>query len=183
MSENKPYSLGIIVGRFQVLHIGHEEMINKAIELCDTVGIFVGSSQESNTLKNPFSYDKRKEILQTLFGNKIEVYPLPDIGVGNVEAWGEYVLSNVQEKFGRYPDLFISGKETRRNSWLDESYNIAELFVPKTINISATNMIQFLLNDEESLWKQYVDPRLHSQYSELQEIARKSKDNQQTSSL
>ena len=35
--NNKPYRLGILVGRFQTLHSGHTDMINRAIELCDKV--------------------------------------------------------------------------------------------------------------------------------------------------
>ena len=50
----KPFALGILVGRFQVVHAGHEQMIRTAMALCDRVGIFIGSSQESGTSKNPF---------------------------------------------------------------------------------------------------------------------------------
>ena len=56
----KPFRLGLVVGRFQALHTGHEDMISRAIALCDRVGIFVGSSQESGTFQNPFSYDLRR---------------------------------------------------------------------------------------------------------------------------
>ena len=51
---DKPFALGILVGRFQTLHAGHQQMIETALSLCDQVGIFVGSSQESGTQKNPF---------------------------------------------------------------------------------------------------------------------------------
>ena len=49
----KPYNSGIIVGRFQTFHNGHKDMIDRAVELCEEVGIFIGSSQESGTFKNP----------------------------------------------------------------------------------------------------------------------------------
>ena len=181
--KEKVYSLGVIVGRFQVLHLGHVDMINQAIELCDQVGIFIGSSQESGTLKNPYAYEKRKELLQILFGDKIKIYPLPDIGVGNVPLWGDYVIKNVVEQFGRKPDAFISGEESRRQSWLDDYPGIHEVYVPKTIDISATKMIQFLINDEESEWQKYIDSKLYSQYAELRELALKSQANLETSSL
>ena len=183
MENEKKYSLGIIVGRFQVLHLGHVDMISKAIQLCDQVGIFIGSSQESGTLKNPYTFEKRKEMLEILFGDRVKIYPLPDIGVGNVPMWGDYVLKNVIDRFGKMPDLFISGEESRRVSWLDDYPEIDEVFVPKTIDISATKMIQFLINDEESKWREYIDPRLYSQYSELRELAIKSQANLETSSL
>ena len=81
--RTKPYKLGITVGRFQTFHTGHEYMLGKATELCDTVGVLVGSAQESGTLKNPFDYETRERILKTVFGDRIKVYPLADIGVGN----------------------------------------------------------------------------------------------------
>ena len=92
--EEKPFSLGILVGRFQTIHIGHEQMIRTALCLCSRVGIFVGSSQESGTQKNPFPYALRKRMLEKLFGDRVGVYPLPDLGVGNTAAWGDYVLEN-----------------------------------------------------------------------------------------
>ena len=42
---DKPFALGILVGRFQTLHAGHQQMIETALSLCGQVGIFIGSSQ------------------------------------------------------------------------------------------------------------------------------------------
>lgn len=183
--NNKPYRLGILVGRFQTLHSGHADMIHRAIELCDKVGIFVGSSNESGTSKNPFSYETREDILKTVFGEKIYVYPLPDIGVGNNSTWGDYVLKNVIDRFGEMPDLLISGKEARRISWFDsvEGASIAELYIPKTIDISATEMRDFLINNNFESWKKYTDPKLWCKYGNLRQEVLLSKDNNKTHSI
>ena len=69
--KQKPFQLGIIVGRFQTFHTGHLDMVNKACAVCDRVGIFVGSSQESGTLKNPFTYDARYNMLKTYWGLRL----------------------------------------------------------------------------------------------------------------
>lgn len=182
---NKPYRLGILVGRFQTLHSGHADMISRAIELCGKVGIFVGSSNESGTSKNPFSYETREDMLKTVFGEKIYVYPLPDIGIGNNSAWGDYVLKNVADRFGEMPDLLVSGKEARRVSWFDsvEGSSIAELYIPKTINISATEMRDFLINDDFESWKSYTDPKLWGKYEKLRQEVLLSKDNNETHSI
>ena len=66
--SNKPYKLGIVVGRFQSFHTGHENMINTAVMMCDKVLLLVGSSQESGTMKNPFTYEERKRILHKISG-------------------------------------------------------------------------------------------------------------------
>ncbi|MDO4489081.1 MAG: adenylyltransferase/cytidyltransferase family protein [Eubacteriales bacterium] len=181
----KPYKLGILVGRFQVLHKGHESMVLKAMELCERVAVFVGSSQESGTASNPFSYEERKSMLRAVFKEDIEIYPLPDAGLGNVSAWGEYVLEHVKNDCGMLPDLLISGKEARRQDWFDEGEgkNIAELSVPKYIEISASTMREYLINDDYDSWKEYICDELIPMYDTLREIVIKSKDNKETSSI
>ena len=181
---DKPYKLGILVGRFQTIHAGHEKMVNTALHLCEQVGIFVGSSQESLTSKNPFSYEIREEMLRAVFGEDIRVFPLPDIGVGNNAAWGEYVLQNVQQRYHRAPDLLVSGKETRRISWFDGigGLRISELYIPKTIEISASQMRGFFLADDRESWQRYTDPVLWGEYARLRQIVLSSRD-RQTASL
>ena len=184
-TEHKAYGLGIIVGRFQTLHMGHEYMIRMAQALCDEVLIFIGSSQEEGTEKNPFSYELRKELLTTVFKDSIMIYPLPDIGVGNNGHWGDYVIENAVKACGKKPDLLISGKEARRRDWFDgiEGLTISELYVPKSIDISASEMRDFFLSDDKKSWKRYVDRRLWPRYEELRDIVIRSQSNKETDSI
>ena len=184
--EIRPYRLGILVGRFQTLHLGHEEMIRTAEMLCDEVGIFLGSSQESRTAKNPFTCEERTRIIKHIFpSERICVYPLPDIFIGNTAKWGEYVLENVKKQFGMLPDLLVTGKEVRRLSWFDgiQGVNIAELYIPKTIDISASEMREYFLTDDRAAWEQYTDPLLHPMYDKLREIVVSCKDNTESDSI
>ena len=181
MSE-KAFSLGILVGRFQTIHSGHEYMINKAVSVCDEVGIFIGSAQESGTCKNPFSFEKRKELIEAIYGNSVKVFPLPDIGVGNNSKWGDYVLENVLERFGRYPDLLVSGSEERRQSWFD-NFDISELCIAKTIDISASKMRKFIIDNDFEAWKKYSNPLIWDKYNEMREIIINSKDNLNSDSI
>ena len=182
---DKPYKLGILVGRFQAIHLGHEKMVNTALHLCRQVGVFVGSSQESLTSKNPFSYEIREEMLHAVFGDAIRVYPLPDIGVGNNPRWGDYVLQNVEARFSCLPDLLVSGKEARRLDWFDSVAGLAisELYIPKSIDISATEMRQFFLADDFESWKKHTNPRLWSKYPELRQIVLASQSRRETDSI
>lgn len=181
----KPYRLGILVGRFQVLHLGHEQMIRKAIELCCHVAVFIGSSQESGTNKNPYSYEERKDMLNTVFGDRISVYPLPDIGVGNTAKWGKYVLQTVRACCGDVPDLLISGKETRRIDWFDGEAGaaVAELCIPKTIDISASTLRDCFLRDDEETWRSFTNPLLWDRYASLRDGFLAAKDNLDTKSI
>jgi len=185
MKKSKKFALGVLVGRFQGIHKGHEMMIDTALGVCDKVGVFIGSSQESGTAKNPFTYELRREMLERIYGGRVEVFPLPDIGVGNCAAWGEYVMENVLNRFGRLPDLSISGKEERRASWLEgkSGEGVAELYVPKTVVMSATQMREFFLRDERENWQEFTNPLLWDMYGELRAIVLASKDNKETSSI
>lgn len=182
---DKPYSLGILVGRFQTIHSGHEQMIRTALALCDRVGIFVGSSQESGTAANPFSYEIRRSLLRLLFPNQADVFPLPDIGVGNNGTWGEYVLRNVEKQYGTTPDLLVSGKEARRVSWFDGIGNvrISELYIPKTIDISASQMRSFFLENDQVSWQRYTNPVLWKEYGKLRQLVLASREHRETASL
>ena len=181
----KAYKLGITIGRFQTFHKGHQVMIDKAIELCDKVGVFIGSSQESGTNKNPFSYEMRESILKKIYGDRICIYPLPDIGVGNNSKWGDYVLDNVVERFGESPDLLISGKEERRIDWFDsvKGLSIAELYIPKTIDISASKMREMFIHNDFDTWKEFCDERLWDGFSEMRKVVLESRENMETTSI
>lgn len=50
----KQFKKGLILGRFQTLHKGHEYIIDKALDLCEEVLILIGSSDKSGTIENPF---------------------------------------------------------------------------------------------------------------------------------
>lgn len=183
--DNTPayaYKTGLIVGRFQVLHKGHGDVIRKAKQICEEVVILVGSSQEAGTLKNPLSYEQRKDIIMQAFPD-ISVYPLPDIGVGNVGKWGDYVMEKAKEYCGKYPELAISGRESRRTSWIEDKWDMAELYIPKSIDISATKMIQFIINDEYESWRQYIEPAIADRYEEIRKSVLASENNLETRSI
>lgn len=181
----KPYELGIIVGRFQALHAGHEYMIKTAVSICEEVLVFIGSSQEQGTEKNPFSYELRRECLRAVFGDSIKIYPLPDIGVGNNGRWGDYVIENAVKCCGRKPDLLVSGKEERRRDWFDgiEGVSISELYIPKSIDISASEVRELFINDDYEKWKTFVNEKLWPRYGELRQIVLASSENKETKSI
>ncbi len=179
----KTYKLGLLVGRFQALHLGHERMIRDAAALCERVAVFIGSSQESGTQKNPFSYETREKMLKTVFGDSIEVYPLPDAGLGNNSLWGQYVLEKVTAACGRKPDLFITGREERRVSWFEDAEDISKLIIPKVIEASATQMREYLISGDETAWRALTPAPLHPMFGELRRTTLSAQQNDTTQSI
>lgn len=181
-----PFNTGLIVGRFQIFHNGHKQMVQTALNSCERVLIFIGSSQEENTQKNPFAYSKRSYIIQSVFTQQIKegrllIHPLPDIGVGNNSQWGDYVLTQARETYYFNPELLISGKEERRTGWFDTS--IAELFVPKSIAVSATRIREAMLRDDKEFWHQFTPSVLWNEYDKLRETLVAAQANQATASI
>lgn len=56
---------GIVLGRFQPFHNGHEYLLLKALEVFQTVTVAIGSAQEEWTTNNPFSFDERKAMIES----------------------------------------------------------------------------------------------------------------------
>ena len=87
----------LFIGRFQPFHNAHLVDVKKILKECDEMIIAVGSSQEKNTLENPFSYSERKRMIESVLKkNKIKnckIYPVPDLY--NDKKWVEYIKKNL----------------------------------------------------------------------------------------
>ena len=164
------FETGLVIGRFQTFHLGHAEIIQKALDISEKVVVCIGSAQESGTDRNPFPYTLRHQMLETVFTNettagRLIIMPLDDIGVGDNSKWGKYVLDEVEKKTGRTPQVIVSGTEIQRVTWF--GYQLAELFIPKTIKISASELRDLMVHDLREKWVMYVPKQLVSMYDKL----------------
>ncbi len=99
----------LIIGRFQPFHIGHLRLIEFAARDVDSIIIGIGSSQESNTKKNPFSAAERRRMIEnSLSGIKFEIFDIPDIS--NNELWVSHVRKIVPE----FDSVYTNAKLERR---------------------------------------------------------------------
>jgi bifunctional NMN adenylyltransferase/nudix hydrolase len=63
MNTQKQYDLVIYIGRFQPFHNGHKENLRVAYTLSDNVLSLIGSSDGPRTIRNPWNYDERKNVI------------------------------------------------------------------------------------------------------------------------
>lgn len=92
---------GIFIGRFQPAHPGHIEAIAAAAKQVDILHILVGSANACRSIKNPWTFQERKENLTTLLhaskSFNITVSPLNDYPysdsqwIADVRATTEYL--------------------------------------------------------------------------------------------
>lgn len=155
--ECKEYKLGLVVGRFQPLHKGHVSIIQAALDKCERVIVLIGSCQEKRTLRNPLSYNERKQMIRDVFGRcneNLVIAPTVNIGGGDCAIWGNYLMNVCKFECDEYPDAYFTGTEPDRNYWF-ENYDIKTIVVDRGIlPISATELRTKIVNNED--WEEYV---------------------------
>ena len=54
----------VYIGRFQPFHLGHLEVLEHALSCSEKVLIIIGSSKSARSIKNPFTFEERKELIK-----------------------------------------------------------------------------------------------------------------------
>jgi bifunctional NMN adenylyltransferase/nudix hydrolase len=67
----RDFHYGIYIGRFQPMHIGHEQVIRQALERVETLIIIVGSSHMARTPVNPFIFEERAAMIRGVFSHEV----------------------------------------------------------------------------------------------------------------
>lgn len=67
----KKYDIAVYIGRFQPLHNGHAETLRKAADLANRVVVIIGSAFQPRTHKNPFTYEERQQMVNSVLMNYI----------------------------------------------------------------------------------------------------------------
>lgn len=114
-NTSKKFDYLVFIGRFEPFHIGHAEVVTKALELAERVIILVGSSNQPRTIKNPWTFFDRKEMIKSVFPKecadgsydahrpRISILPLRDFRSDN-NIWAanvqRLVENNVEHTFG-----------------------------------------------------------------------------------
>lgn len=170
----KPYDVGLIVGRFQTLHKGHEKLIDTGLMLCDRLLIFIGSAQECGTERNPLNVNTRTKMLKMIYGDNpnIMIYGLSDLTNENDirPEWGRYLLDNADRYIYKNPEIMIYGNDESRSGWFskEDLKNTTELIINRAeLPISATMLRQYMVEDNRKAWMELVNPKLHKMYDEL----------------
>lgn len=60
----------VFIGRFQPFHNGHKAVIEAALEQAKEVVVVVGSSFAARNIRNPFTFQERKAMIEAVFPNE-----------------------------------------------------------------------------------------------------------------
>ncbi len=139
----------LFIGRFQPFHKAHISDVKLALKECEKVIIAIGSSQESLTKENPFSYEEReKMIMKVLEAHKIfnfDIIPVPD--VNDDKRWVDHVRKIIQEF-----DVVYTGNDFTERLFKEKKINVRKIeLIPK---INATEIRKRILDGHD--WKELV---------------------------
>ena len=118
---------GLILGRFQPLHMGHLSLFETVIDNGDELLICIGSSNEERTDNNPYTSSERIKMVEAVLSNyncKYTIFEIPDIN--NNDLYVKHLESIVPEF-----DIVYSGNALVKTLFERSGYNV---IVPKLLN-------------------------------------------------
>ncbi len=61
------YKYSVFIGRFQPLHNGHLMVLKQGLKIAQNLIVVVGSSRSASNIKNPWTFEQRKEMIRSCF--------------------------------------------------------------------------------------------------------------------
>ena len=103
-------TIGLYWGRFNPPHKGHITLIKKLLKKVDKLIIAIGSAQEKNTKRNPFSAEERRKMIQAYLEEK-KINPKKfKIIIVNDGKTHNSSINNLLKKSGAFDILFTDKK-------------------------------------------------------------------------
>ena len=158
----------LFVGRFQPFHLGHLSVIREIEqdESIEEILVGIGSAQEANTPKNPFSFNERQEIIQKVLEKEVkkpfQIFAIQDVGSDG--KWFKLV-----EFLAPYPFQVIY----TNNDWVESIYKSRgiEVIKPKTVIITSATIIRGLIREDKK-WDYLVHGEVKNMLEKLSGIER-----------
>lgn len=138
----------VFIGRFQPFHNGHKAVIEAALEQAKEVVVVVGSSFAARNIRNPFTFEERKAMINAVFPSpRVKVVPMSDYPYDDTK-WIAAVDRVVRATVPHAKDIGLIGHSKDSSSYYLEIFpewkNHVE--VPNVDNVNATDIRKDLFN-------------------------------------
>lgn len=125
-------NVGLVVGRFQPLHRGHLKIISRMIYDCPTAIVCIGSAQKKREEHDPWTVEERMTMLKNVYGDRIKIVPLNDLGATSPDGWVKYIFEKLEKLGMPKPTDYYTGSEADAQWYKTNFYNshFDNLYVP-----------------------------------------------------
>lgn len=149
-SKNKKY--GVMMGRFQPFHFGHQNIVNEIILDGKVPIICIGSINADRDLdKNPLTFEERKELIETIYPNNEVII----VGIEDKESWDEWsknIITAIGQKiYSNDVTLYYHNKEVDRHKIFEfQGIIYKDEFYTKIFEVIGFNMksIEFVNRED-----------------------------------
>lgn len=178
MEKYSYFDLAVICGRFGHEHLGHKQLFDFALDMSKRLYIMVGSAQERETLRNPYSVETRIDVIKETYpgmsSERLIIGGLNDMTneLDISTDWGSYVKEHVISKTGKFANLMVYGNDEFRSRWFaaEDLIDTSEFVLPRSrVPISGTQIRGMLLIDDRQAWQKWTPQMIHSMYPRLRE--------------
>lgn len=156
---SKEFDVLVTIGRFQPFHNGHKAVIDEALKKAKEVIVVVGSSFAARNIRNPFTFEERKEMIKSVYADDhVKVVPVADYPYDD-SKWVASVQSAVYAAMSWSADpirIGLIGHEKDGSSYYLKIFPTWDsVSVPNIDGINATDIRDIIFNNV-SKWKTLV---------------------------
>ena len=148
---SKDYDTAVLIGRFQPIHAAHLKIFEKALDEANKLIVFVGSATEVRTIRNPWTFEQRKELIQRAVKDLVGEDQRPDWQPGPMEPSITRRLEIVPIRDYLYQDGRWAGEIYSKaiygcvkDDWTEEYLNMFSRWklerMPYMLNLDATDI-------------------------------------------
>ena len=89
-TKNNQFDFLVFIGRFQPFHLGHQRVIEKALNNTNKLIILIGSAHRPRCTRNPWNFDEREQMIRSTLSEqqnkRVIIAPLMD-AIYNDDLW------------------------------------------------------------------------------------------------
>ena len=112
----------VFIGRFQPFHNGHKAVIEAALEQAKEVVIVVGSSFAARSIRNPFTFQERKAMIESVFPtDRVKIVPVSDYPYDD-NKWINAIMKIVKSTVPDAVDIGLIGHSKDSTSYYLEIF-------------------------------------------------------------
>lgn len=149
----------VFIGRFQPFHNGHKAVIDEALKQAKQVVVVVGSSFAARNIRNPFTFEERKAMIEACYVNenhpfrqgppRVLVVPISDYPYDDTK-WVAAVMRAVKGAVSDAKDIGLIGHSKDHTSYYLNIFPEwrEHVEVPNVDGINATAIRNNLFNYE-----------------------------------